>query len=829
MAASPASASEVRPSPKARVSSAALAERLAARPKFAPLTTLPPAEVGRPYFAAVPALGARAAGWRISAGSLPAGLSFDARTGWITGLPARAADVRLTLMSPRRAHQRSEIRILQLAVTANATSRFGSARPRASTTGTIEGTVTSGGHPLEHACAVAQSASGAVKSVLTSATGVYSLSGLAPGRWEVLFEGCANNVIGQWWPDQNRQTTARAITVRPGVITLLLPVALLPGGAITGTVTVAGSGRRASSVCVYAESAASFSGLATVAQGAAETGAVGTYAITGLPTGTYDVAFVPCTPAVNLQETWWNAQTDVTLAKAASVTAPHTTSAISAALQPGGEISGTVTSTSHVPLADVCAEAISAESFLGGDIGAFGYANGLPSATAVTNPSGDYVITGLATGDYLVEFLPCAAGQAGNYLAALWHQATALAATPAVSVTAGETVPDISASLGAGGSVSGVVTSASTHQPLSDICVEVFSESGAGGLGITGAKGTYLVTGLPGGTYIALFAPCDGQNYLAAVWHGGATFAVKTGAVKTGISAALSAGGQISGTIESAGGLPLTGVCVILNQFFSGGSSGEEGGPVGFGGSFDFAGLATGTYTIGFTGSCLGDNYATEMWNHGAKLHVKAGSVVSGLAFKLPTGGEITGVVSSSTGTALSAMCVSVFAESSGFPVFAGGVTFHGRYYVVGLSTGKDYQVSFAPCSGTENYIPAKWSGAVSVQAGKQTVGISAVLQVGGEITGTVDAAGKVPLSFICVTAVPAFTQRLVQFSAFAGVYAIVGLPAGEYEVEFTACGSGPYATQWWKNVGRQSNATPVQVTLGDVTSGISAVMQRAT
>jgi len=58
------------------------------------------------------------------------------------------------------------------------------------------------------------------------------------------------------------------------------------------------------------------------------------------------------------------------------------------------------------------------------------------------------------------------------------------------------------------------------------------------------------------------------------------------------------------------------------------------------------------------------------------------------------------------------------------------------------------------------------------------------------------------------------------------GTYSAYGLPAGTYKVEFSSCGAGKFATQWWKDAATRADATPVVIGAGATVSGIDAVMQ---
>jgi hypothetical protein len=788
--------------------------------------------VGRPYFDALPQSELSAGSWRVLAGTLPAGLSFDAASRAVVGLPTTAGTSRLVLVSGQAARTR-RIRILQVSVGTAPVVSIAATRSIRPHTGTITGSVTAGTQPLLNACVTAISAAGATKTVLTSLTGTYSLTGLKPGAWELLFEGCANDDTGQWWKGQSTQTTAHAVTVTAGTVKSGVSVELHPGGGFSGTVTVAGTATGAAGVCVYAESRASLDGVPTVSEGAAETGPSGAYSVDGLSSGLYLVMFAPCRSGINLQPVWWKTQSDLMLAQTVSVTAGRTTPDISPALAAGAKITGTVTSaTTHRPLAGVCVTASSEASLNAGP--GFTYVDNIPIGSAETNAAGGYLISGIPSGDYLVEFVPCGPA-AENYAPTYWHEANPFEASPTIAAPAGKTTGDVSEALtpylvANGGSVSGKVTSASSGAPLANICVLIVNfNTDNGALATTGSKGDYLATGIPAGSYQAIFEPCDGQNYQETSWHHGASFKVRKGARTKGISVALSPGAVIEGTVESLHGTPLTGLCLITEQTSGSISTIDEGGPFAFGGDYKITALPPGAYTIGFSG-CGVTNYGSQLWKGGATLTVKAGQVRSHIDVKLGPGGQITGVVRLSNSAAVSGACVSVEGGGESLsspPVFASVVTVAGSYDAVGLTSGQ-YQVGFSPCSVTDDYQSAVWNGNVSVRAGAVTSGISGVLAAGGSISGTVTAVGGTPLSLVCVTAIGAFNGGQYEMATVGGSYDIEGLTPGSYEVEFSPCETQDYADQWWDDAAGQSSATPITVVTGPGIAGIDAVMKRA-
>jgi hypothetical protein len=137
--------------------------------------------------------------------------------------------------------------------------------------------------------------------------------------------------------------------------------------------------------------------------GEATTNASGEYAVTGL-SGAYVVNFAPPASA-NLLPVYSGGQTSIVQAERVVATAGETTT-LNAALLAGGRITGTVTNVSKTPLADVTVTASSTQGTGVAFATPYNAGDSLPwlAATTVTNAEGEYVLEGLATGDYVVSF-----------------------------------------------------------------------------------------------------------------------------------------------------------------------------------------------------------------------------------------------------------------------------------------------------------------------------------------------------------------------------------------------------------------------------------------
>src|SRR5208283_556708 len=188
-----------------------------------------------------------------------------------------------------------------------------------------------------------------------------------------------------------------------------------------------------------------------------------------------------------------------------SVTAGVTTPNINAALQPSGQISGTVTDASTK--ADVAGIEVCAST-----------SEHVFASCATTNSSGEYTIAGLASGSYTVEFASSFTG--ANYITQYYNGKSKFSEATPVSVTTGTTTPDINAALQPGGEVSGKVTNASTKASVEGIEVCAYtSELGFVRCATTNASGEYTIAGLSTGEYKVEFTSIS-TSYVTQYYNG---------------------------------------------------------------------------------------------------------------------------------------------------------------------------------------------------------------------------------------------------------------------------------------------------------------------
>ncbi len=461
--------------------------------------------------------------------------------------------------------------------------------------------------------------------VSTNRSGRFTVSGLEPGPYLVDF-GCGSTRYGGQWFDAGSGAGADLISVPAGQTSGISAV-LRPGGTISGVLT-GKSGKRLSGIC--AEAIGTQGSALTQGLGAGgTTNSRGRYQIPGLAPGSYDVEFTPCGANSRYATQWYRDTAVQTSATPVKVRAGATTAGIDGRLIIGGTMSGRVVGSSGKPLSNVC-------------VSAFNPVNGL-FAEAGTGKTGTYTMIGVSTGSYTVEFGPC--GPAQNLVTVIKH----------TRVVAPRATTGVDATLVAGGSVSGVVTTAGpTPTQVANECVEVISANpnNAGGVAFTGYVsgfgGSYLATGIAPGKYKVYFGDPEcsaGPPNVVPQWYDNAaaesaatTITVTAGQTTTGIDAALPATADITGTVDGPGAAAVSGACVTAYPTVSGSTPIVA---VTRSGSYSLTDLQPGSYRVKFSSGCGATGYHTQWW-HGASsaskatvITVSAAQVVSGISATL--------------------------------------------------------------------------------------------------------------------------------------------------------------------------------------------------
>jgi len=632
------------------------------------------------------------------------------------------------------------------------------------TAGGISGTVTAvaGGAGLGGVYVTVFTSSGDYAELaVTGADGTYRVTGLpaaTPG-YRVCFDasgtaggGSGTGYLNQcyrnvpWEGGVSPASRAAPVPVSAGRMAQGVDAALGAAGGISGTVTAVAGGAGLGGVDVTV-----FTSGGDEA-GSATTGADGTYRATGLPAATpgYRVCFDASdatgggSSAGYLNQCyrnvpWEGGSSPAPGATPVPVSAGRMARAVGAALGAAGGISGTVT-------------AVAGGAGLGGvDVEVFA-SSGDYEGSVTTGADGTYKMTGLpaATPGYRVCFYASdATGGSSHhgYLSQCYRNVPweggfnpAPGATP-VPVTAGRLAPGVGAALNAAdtGGISGTVTAVAGGARLGDVDVTVFTGSGdEAGSAVTGADGTYRVTGLapaaPGylvcfGAWYATGGSSSGgylsQCYRGVPWEmpldepwnyeapapGAAPVPVAAGRLTPGVDAALGTAGGISGTVTAAaGGARLSGVYV---QVFTG-SGDDAGWATTWRGTYQVTGLAPtasgylvcfdagraagGSSPLGYASQC----YRGVPWDYGAPapgatpVPVAAGRLTPAVDAEIVAAGGISGTVTAgAAGARLGNVNVGVFNGSGdleGWTVTGAD----GTYRVTGLpAAAPGYLVCF--------------------------------------------------------------------------------------------------------------------------------------
>ncbi|HEY2316625.1 MAG TPA: carboxypeptidase-like regulatory domain-containing protein, partial [Streptosporangiaceae bacterium] len=497
----------------------------------------------------------------------------------------------------------------------------------------IAGTVTdASGHGLAGICVSAatrfQAQLGFVFTAQgqTGTHGRYTIPGLAPGQYLLDF-GCGQDsrYADQWFDGAATAGSADLVSAPVGR-TAGINAVLEPAGFISGVVT-GNSGQPLAGVCVSTVSTkdSSFQLGGIIGGNQPITNSHGSYLVTGLAPGSYDVLFQPCSGPSRYAEQWYRQHGSTSFQTAVRVRSGKRASGIDARLTIGGTISGHAFGAAGNPLRNVCVFAFDPVTSYSG--------------SATTGRSGAYTVPALPSGTYMVDFFPC-----GNQ--------NLIPVLSSAKVTAPHAVTGLNGTLRHGGSISGIVTAAGSGSPVADVCVDVFSSdpNNLGGFAVTNPDGTYQATGLPTGAYQVLFdATCPfGANKFVPQWYNNQStqatanpVGVTAGHITPSIDAALQPGataGQITGTVSSPASAPLAGVCVTAVPA----SSDLAGSPrviaVSRTGGYTLTDLMPGNYDVEFSSGCGASGYVHQWWQDASSqtaatpVTVGLDQVVSGIS-----------------------------------------------------------------------------------------------------------------------------------------------------------------------------------------------------
>ncbi len=450
------------------------------------------------------------------------------------------------------------------------------------------------------------------------------------------------------------------------------------------------------------------------------------------------------------------------------------------------------------------------------------------SASATTDATGYYEITGLDLGDHWVNVSVPAEYQWAN--------------VPMLSITTESlsAVRDIALEpwpVGTG-SIAGTVIDSVTLEPipgawvsLSGMDLPYYSSTSSD------AVGAYSFANLPEASYSVFFGASGYVSQQVNV----IAFSDQTLILDRALAASNSA---ISGHVHDAAGNPVADLWVNARpeaDYFGGSAVTDASG------DFSISSLGAGNYTVSLGGRgtswVLQEISVTAIANEAVSIDVTVAPRLTG---------SIHGYALSTEGFAVQNYCTSLYDASTGLGVAGSRQSpAEGTFAIDDLDPG-DYKLLFWDCEYTRTpaYAMTFWGGGallslaetITVAPGEEVNLGEMTLGRGGSISGHIaveTADGQVELwgnhamDASVFQLVDGVLEELPDPSPFVGLggigdYTVSGLPAGEYVVGFvdsTYYGVRAYATEYWDNVTNPTAGTPVVVTSGESVTDIDALV----
>ncbi|MEW1821205.1 carboxypeptidase-like regulatory domain-containing protein, partial [Arthrobacter sp. NPDC080031] len=660
--------------------------------------------------------------------------------------------------------------------------------------------------------------------------GTYKIQGLPAGAYNIEFSGGSSGALTQWYSNQPSQSTSQTFTLAAGQAVTGINATMALGATVSGTVTVP-AGVDPTQTYVTAVPA---QGSTTAGYGYAQVAADGTYKITGLPAGAYNIEFTAGSSGTLTQ--WYSNQPSQSTSQALTVAAGQAVTGINATMALGATVSGTVTVPAGVDPTRTYVTAVPAQ---GSATAGYGYAQ--------VAADGTYKITGLPAGAYNIEF-------SGNDTGALtqWYSNQPDQSTSkALTLTTGQAVTGINATMALGATVSGTVTVPAGVDPTRTYVTAVPAQGSATtgyGHAQVAADGTYKITGLPAGAYNIEFSGND--SGALTQWYSNQpdqstsqALTLTTGQAVTGINATMALGATVSGTVTVPTGINPTQISVmaVSPQGSSTAGYGYAGyATVGPDGTYKIVGLSPGTYNIEFSGN---DSGALTQWysNQPSQSTSKAvtltiGQAVTGINATMLMGASISGTVTVPAGVnqrGIEVTAVPAQGSTSNSNGYA-WVGSDGTYKIVGLSAGT-YNIEF---SGGYSGALDQWysnqpsqgtSKALTLTTGQAVSGINATMALGGTVSGKVSSPAATA-GYYDVQVIDSSGKTVKESGTSSdGTYSVQGLGTGTYKVAFNrASGYSTAEAQFYKGVPESTGigaGTPVSVTAGQTTPNLNATL----
>ena len=592
----------------------------------------------------------------------------------------------------------------------------------------ISGTVTGAdGAPLSGAWVtvlqtggIGEEDGGSISDGRTDEKGSFSVR-IYPGKCLVVFakKGYVTRLHGKSAVEPTMVEAAKGKTVS-GVNGVLSK-----GGSISGSIT---DDRAKPLAGVYV---VAYPTERTALPAYARSDAGGKFALEGLATGKYRIAFGDREQKYLLQ--WHDGKTNPEEAAIIAVTAPGAISGIKGVMRQSGGISGMVTDQNGKAIAEVIVIAEPLERKARG-------------GSAVTDETGSYSIPGLDSASYHLSFR----ATSSDHLPLYYRDAARKEDAKAVEVTASQTVFGVNQVLQEGVLLTGKVSNTS-GEPVQQATVSIYPAKEVDGIpefASTQPDGGFSAALGEGEYVVEVRAP----GYLTQ-WAGKAATRAEAAAVsvskKEGVQPleiVLDRGASISGTVKDRTGAGIARVTVTARDAATGDRG--ESTTSGEGGKYQIQGLKSGSYRLEADGTDLG--YVEAKLPQ--PVMVTAPGTTENVNLVLSQGGAVSGKVTDPAGAALSMVSVAAYDPATWDEVGSAYSGISGEYNIGGLPEGS-YAIRFEK---SDSKYPVQWhkgkfrreeSARVEVAGTSTVAGVDAALQPGVSLTGTVTDTGGSPLA----------------------------------------------------------------------------------
>jgi len=469
-----------------------------------------------------------------------------------------------------------------------------------------------------------------------------------------------------------------------------------------------------------------------------------------------------------------------------------------------------------------------------------------------TEADGSYDIAGLPPGTYRIVFND----PGGVHLPEVYDNVPWPWVSLGEDVVLGEgaTASGIDASLEMESKISGTVTGSDGTTPLGEISADVFQWDGAEWNFLTGestlSDGSYSIGGLSAGTYRLRFRDGSGQ-YLteyyddAAALDGATDIVVGTGVVVSGNDASLAVAAKITGSVTGEDEFtPLENITATVYRWNAEtmGWDGIKVGHTGPDGAYTVAGLAAGTYRVGFhdgNGTYLSEYYDDIATLDAAEdIEVADAAVVSGINASLAGAGRISGSVTGPGGVIpLQGAVVYAYVWDTGISQWvytASSMTQADGSYSIGGLAADTYRVQFQDMEGLyqvewyDDVTRVDLATDIPVAAAETVTGIDASLAIAARIQGVVTGpGGSPPLAGVLAIAYQ-WNPGNLTWETVVGVYVgpdgsyDLSLDPGTYRIGFIVI-DGDLISEFYDDVPTLETAADVVLPPSTVVTGIDA------